>query len=53
MDEDDNQNRIFSPSANLDGNDDDRDVKINGKRMIDLNMQPHRLHGHHSNNQAT
>ncbi|XP_057766124.1 B-box zinc finger protein 19-like [Salvia miltiorrhiza] len=45
MDEDDQQNH-----ADLDAGA-DRDAKI-GAGMIDLNMQPHRLHGHAENNQA-
>lgn len=51
IDEDDQQNHTFSPTVDLDGNA-DRDAKI-GAGMIDLNMQPHRLHGHAENNQAT
>ncbi|XP_047961949.1 B-box zinc finger protein 19-like [Salvia hispanica] len=48
MDEDDQQ---ISPSADLDAGAADREAK-NGAGMIDLNMQPHRLHGHAENNQG-
>ncbi|PIN26852.1 hypothetical protein CDL12_00396 [Handroanthus impetiginosus] len=44
MVEDDQKNHTVSPSANLDANA-DRPIKI------DLNMKPHRVHGHTSNNQ--
>ncbi|KAH6833767.1 B-box type zinc finger family protein, partial [Perilla frutescens var. hirtella] len=49
MDEDDQQKLVVSPAANVE-TDADREAKLDSG-MFDLNMQPHRLHGHTSNNQ--
>lgn len=46
----DDQNHTVSPTANLDANA-ERAIKMDAG-MFDLNLQPHRLHGHTSNNQA-